>query len=54
MKAAFLRAMTSGTGLVRAEGKVLTMGRRVALAEGKLVGADGRPKPFMKGFCRRC
>lgn len=42
LRVAFHRAMTSRTGLVRAEGKVLTLGRRVAFAEGRLVGADGR------------
>jgi uncharacterized protein (TIGR00369 family) len=42
LKVAFHRAMTSGTGPVRAEGKVLSIGRRVAFAEGRIVDANGR------------
>ena len=37
-----VRGMTLGTGLVRAEGKVLQVGRRVASAEGRLVDAAGK------------
>jgi uncharacterized protein (TIGR00369 family) len=42
LKIAFHRAMRTDTGPVRAEGKVLSIGRRVAFAEGRVVGADGR------------
>ena len=34
--------MTAETGLVRAEGKVLSFGRRVAFAEARLTDAEGR------------
>jgi uncharacterized protein (TIGR00369 family) len=42
LKVAFHRAMTKDTGPVRAEGRVITMGRRAAFVEAKLTGADGR------------
>jgi uncharacterized protein (TIGR00369 family) len=42
LKVAFHRAMTSDTGPVRAEGKVVSIGRRVAFAEGRIVDASGR------------
>ena len=39
----YVRPMTSATGEVRAEGRVLHAGRRQAVAEGRLVGAaDGK------------
>ncbi|MEO8203145.1 MAG: PaaI family thioesterase [Betaproteobacteria bacterium] len=41
-KVSFLRPVTPGLGLLRAEGKVLTVGRRVGSAEGWLTGPDGR------------
>ena len=37
-----VRALTEKTGPVRAEGKVVASGRRMATAEGRLVDADGR------------
>ena len=37
-----LRAITSETGLVRAEGTIVSSGRRVATADGKLVDGKGR------------
>jgi len=37
-----VRALTDQTGPVRAEGKVVASGRRMATAEGRLVDADGR------------
>ena len=37
-----VRAMTDTTGPVRAEGKVVHSGRRVATAEGRIVDAKGR------------
>lgn len=41
LKVAYHKAMTTKTGLVRAVGAVLTIGRRVAFAEARLVDADG-------------
>jgi uncharacterized protein (TIGR00369 family) len=41
-KVSLVRAVTTDTGPVRAEGKVITSGRRVATAEGRLTDADGR------------
>jgi uncharacterized protein (TIGR00369 family) len=41
-KISLLRPITPQTGPVRAEGIVLTSGRRVATAEGRLTDADGR------------
>ncbi len=38
----FVRALTSETGKVRAEGRVLYSGKRQATAEGKLTDAGGR------------
>jgi uncharacterized protein (TIGR00369 family) len=42
LKVAFHRALRSDTGLVRAEGTVLSIGRRVAFAEARLVDGNGR------------
>ena len=42
LKVSYLRALTTATGPVRAEGRVLSVGRRVAFAEAKLTGPDGR------------
>jgi len=42
LKIAYHRAMTEATGLVRAEGKVVQLGRRAAFAEATLTGADGK------------
>jgi uncharacterized protein (TIGR00369 family) len=41
LKVSFHKAMTTNTPRVRAEGRVLTMGRRVAHAEAKLVDDAG-------------
>ena len=38
----FVRALTDATGEVRAEGKVLAAGRRIATAEGRLVDGAGK------------
>src|SRR5208282_6089064 len=37
-----VRALTDAVPLVRAEGKVVHVGRQVATAEGRLVGPDGK------------
>jgi uncharacterized protein (TIGR00369 family) len=42
LKVAYHRALTKESGPVKAEGVVLTLGRRVAFAEGKLTDAQGR------------
>ena len=42
LKVTYHKAMTDATGPVRAEGRVVSMGRRAAFAEARLVGADGR------------
>lgn len=42
IKVAYHKAITVETGPVEAEGKVLSMGSRVAFAEGRLVDAQGR------------
>lgn len=42
LKVAYHRALTKESGRVRAEGRVLTLGRRAAFAEGKLTDAQGR------------
>ena len=41
-KISLLRPVTPQTGLVKAEGKVITCGRRVGTAEGRLTDKDGR------------
>jgi uncharacterized protein (TIGR00369 family) len=41
-KISLVRAVTADTGPVRAEGKVISSGRRVATAEGRLTDAGGR------------
>ena len=42
LKVSYLRGMTVDTGPVRAEGVVVSIGRRVAFAEAKLTDAAGR------------
>jgi uncharacterized protein (TIGR00369 family) len=42
IKVAYHRAMTDQTGLVRAIGTVLTVGRRAAFSEAKIIDAEGR------------
>lgn len=41
-KISFLRPVTKETGLLRAEGGVLTCGRRIGAAEGRLTDSSGR------------
>src|SRR5689334_7915194 len=41
-KISLVRPITPETGEVRAEGKVLSCGRRVGTAEGRVVGGNGR------------
>jgi uncharacterized protein (TIGR00369 family) len=42
LKVAYHKAMTETTGLVRAEGRVITLGRRAAFAEATLKDTAGR------------
>jgi len=42
IKVNYVRAMTDKTGPVRAEGKVINVGSRIATSEGRLVDASGR------------
>ncbi|OLP47047.1 PaaI family thioesterase [Rhizobium oryziradicis] len=41
-KANFSRPIKADTGLVRAEGRVISKGRTIISAEGKIIDADGR------------
>jgi uncharacterized protein (TIGR00369 family) len=41
-KISLVRAITTETGEIRAEGKVLNCGRRVGTAEGRVTDAQGR------------
>jgi len=42
LKVAYHRGLTDGTGTVRAEGKVISIGKRVAFAEARLTDAGGK------------
>jgi uncharacterized protein (TIGR00369 family) len=42
LKIAYHRALTEASGPVRAEGRVVTAGKRAAFAEGKLFDKDGK------------
>ena len=42
LKVAYHKAMTSKTGRVRAEGRVISFGRRAAFSEARLTDAEGR------------
>ena len=42
LKIAYHKGMTKETGPVRAEGRILSIGRRVAFAEAKITDASGR------------
>lgn len=42
LKVAYHKPITRDTGPLRAEGRIVSMGRRAAFAEGKLVDAEGR------------
>ena len=42
IKVNYVRAMTDKTGPVRAEGKVINVGQRIATSEGRLVDSQGR------------
>lgn len=42
LKVNYLRPLTSSTGLVRSEGKIIHRGRRIATAEGRIVDEAGK------------
>lgn len=42
LKVNLIRALTAATGPVRAEGKVIQVGNRVGIAEGRIVDVDGK------------
>lgn len=42
LKVAYHKALSAETGLVRAEGKILSFGRRAAFAEARIVDATGK------------
>jgi uncharacterized protein (TIGR00369 family) len=42
LKIAFHKAITKDTGLLRAEGAVVSLGRRAGFAEARLIDAEGR------------
>ena len=42
IKVNYVRAMTDKTGPVRAEGRIINVGSRIAISEGKLMDATGR------------
>ncbi len=42
LKISYHRAMTSETGLIRAEGRIVTMGKRVAFTEARLIDRNGQ------------
>ena len=42
LKVAYHKTITEKTGPMRAEGRVVTLGRRVAFSEGRLVDSSGR------------
>lgn len=42
LKISYVRALTAGVPLVRAEGRIINAGRQVGFAEGRLVGPDGK------------
>ena len=42
LKVSYHKAITKDSGIVRAEGKVISLGRRVAFSEAKLIDASGK------------
>ena len=51
LKVNYIRAMTDKTGPVRAEGKVITVGGQVAIAEGRITDANGKLYAFATTTC---
>lgn len=42
LKVSYLRPLNVGIGLIRAEGRVISVGKKIAFAEGTLFGPDGK------------
>ena len=51
LKVNYIRGMTDKTGPVRAEGKVITVGGQVAVAEGRITDANGKLYAFATTTC---
>ena len=51
LKINYIRAMTVDTGPVRAEGKVITVGGQVGIAEGRITDAKGKLLAFATTTC---
>jgi uncharacterized protein (TIGR00369 family) len=51
LKVNFIRALTSNVGPVRAEGKVVSLGGQVGIAEGRLTDSSGRLYAFATTTC---
>jgi uncharacterized protein (TIGR00369 family) len=51
LKVNFIRALTSDVGPVRAEGKLVTLGGQIGIAEGRLTDASGRLYAFATTTC---
>ncbi|NRR29864.1 PaaI family thioesterase [Oxalobacteraceae bacterium] len=51
LKVNYIRAMTDQTGPVRAEGKIVTVGGQVAVAEARITDANGKLYAFATTTC---
>lgn len=51
VKVNMVRAIDAGDGPLSAEGKVIQVGRRIATAEGRLIGEDGKLLAFGTTTC---
>lgn len=51
LKVNYIRAMTDKTGPVRAEGKVISVGGQVAVAEGRITDANGKLYAYATTTC---
>lgn len=51
LKVNYIRAMTDKVGPVRAEGKVITLGGQVGIAEGRITDANGKLYAFATTTC---
>lgn len=51
LKVNFVKAMTASTGTIRAEGKVINVGKRIGTAEGRIVDKDGKLIAFGTTTC---
>lgn len=51
LKVNFLRPVTTETGRIRCDGTVIHAGGRVALAEARITGADGKPVAHATSTC---